>query len=54
SELESAASTVSKEGAEDYWDEANKKSDGTGPIDESMLTFDEARKRGLLRRQSED
>jgi len=54
SELESAASTVSKEGAEDFWDEANEKSDGTGPIDESMLTFDEARKRGLLRKETED
>ena len=54
SDLESAASTVSKKGAEDYWDEANEKSDGTGPIDESMLTFDEAQKRGLLREETED
>ncbi|MFQ5943052.1 MAG: response regulator [Anaerolineales bacterium] len=54
SDLESAASTVSKKGAEDYWDEANESSDGTGPIDESMLTFDEARKRGLLRKEKED
>ncbi len=54
SELESAASSVSKKGAEDYWDEANESSDGTGPIDESMLTFDEARKRGLLHEKTED
>ncbi len=54
SDLETAASSVSKKGAEDYWDEANEKSDGTGPIDQSMLTFDEAQKRGLLREESED
>jgi len=54
SELESAASSVSKKGAEDYWDEANNSSDGTGPIDESMLTFDEAQKRGLLQEEAED
>ncbi len=54
SELESAASSVSKKGAEDFWDEANEKSDGTGPIDESMLTFEEARKRGLLHEETED
>ena len=54
SELESAASSVSKKGAEDFWDEANESSDGTGPIDESMLTFDEAQKRGLLQEEAED
>jgi DNA-binding NarL/FixJ family response regulator len=54
SDLESAANTVSKKGAEDFWDEANEKSDATGPIDESMLTFDEAQKRGLLREETED
>ena len=54
SDLESAANTVSKKGAEDFWDEANEKSDGTGPIDENMLTFDEARKRGLLRKETKD
>jgi DNA-binding response OmpR family regulator len=54
SELESAANSVSKKGAEDFWDEANDSSDGTGPIDESMLTFEEARKRGLLHEKTED
>jgi len=54
SELESAASSVSKKGAEDFWDEANDSSDGTGPIDESMLTFDQAQKRGLLQEEAED
>ena len=48
SELESAASSVSKKGAEAFWDEANERSEGVGPVDESILTFDEARKRGLL------
>ena len=51
-DLETAAGTVSKKDAEQYWDEAAKKTGDTGPIDETVLTYEEARRRGLLRKTS--
>lgn len=52
--LESAAGSVDRKGADQYWDEAAEKSDGTGPIDESVLTWEEAQKRGLLQEKNEE
>jgi len=53
-DLESAAGTVNKKEAEKYWDEASEKTGDTGPIDESTLSYDEARRRGLLPKTSEE
>jgi DNA-binding response OmpR family regulator len=47
-DLESAADGMSKQDAEQYWDEATEKPGDTGPIDETTLSYEEARKRGLL------
>ncbi|MGH2621252.1 MAG: response regulator transcription factor [Anaerolineales bacterium] len=53
-DLESAAGKVNKKEAEKYWDEASGKTGDTGPIDESTLSYDEARRRGLLPKTSEE
>jgi hypothetical protein len=47
-DLENAADGLKKQDAEQYWDEATEKPSDTGPIDESTLSYEEARKRGLL------
>jgi CheY-like chemotaxis protein len=51
-DLESAAETVNRKAAERYWDEASGKTGDTGPIDETTLSYDEARRRGLLPKSS--
>ena len=52
-DLESVAGTVNKQAAEKYWDAASEKTGDTGPIDESTLSYDEARRRGLFPKSSE-
>jgi DNA-binding NarL/FixJ family response regulator len=52
-DLESVAGTVNKQDAEKYWDAASEKTGDTGPIDESTLSYDEARRRGLFPKSSE-
>ena len=52
-DLESAAGTLADTDADEYWDEAARSGD-TGPISEDTLTYDEARKRGLLPKEPEE
>jgi CheY-like chemotaxis protein/predicted regulator of Ras-like GTPase activity (Roadblock/LC7/MglB family) len=52
-DLESAAGTLADTDADEYWDEAARSGD-TGPISEDTLTYDEARKRGLLPKTPEE
>ncbi len=52
-DFESAADLLSEQDANEYWDEAASSGE-TGPISEDTLTYDEARKRGLLPKDSEE
>jgi DNA-binding NarL/FixJ family response regulator len=52
-DLESVAGSVNKQDAEKYWDAASEKTGDTGPIDESTLSYDEARRRGLFPKSPE-
>lgn len=52
-DLESAAGKLKDTDANQYWDEATRSGD-TGPISEDTLTYEEARKRGLLPEEPEE
>lgn len=52
-DLESAADSLEDTDADEYWDQAARTGD-TGPISEDTLTYDEARKRGLLPKEPKE
>ena len=52
-DLESVAESLGEQDADSYWDEAARNGE-TGPISEDTLTYDEARKRGLLPEDTEE
>lgn len=52
-DLDAAAGALEDTDADRYWDEAARSGD-TGPISEDTLTYDEARKRGLLPEEPEE
>jgi CheY-like chemotaxis protein/predicted regulator of Ras-like GTPase activity (Roadblock/LC7/MglB family) len=52
-DLEAAAGSLEDTNADEYWDQAARSGD-TGPISEDTLTYDEARRRGLLPEEPEE
>lgn len=52
-DLDSAAGSLEDTDADEYWDKAARTGD-TGPISEDTLTYDEARKRGLLPKEPKE
>ena len=52
-DLQEEANTVEKEDAEDFWDQAVEDSPSVEEVDNGILTYEEARKKGLLPDESE-